>query len=153
MKRVLFTLLCATVCMVEANAQEQVPQVTTTWPTPPTDGTLLKFNEDVHDFGTINEGPKVTYDFEFTNVGQKSVSLTGVKSPCGCTVAQWTHEIVPAGGKGTITVTFNTAGRPGKLEKTLTVNTDADPKPELIRITGFVTPKPQQDPPALSESH
>ena len=37
-----------------------------------------------HDFGTIAEGPEVTYYFEFTNTGKEPLIIQNVSASCGC---------------------------------------------------------------------
>ena len=42
------------------------------------DGPDFKFETEVHDFGTVDEGPKINYEFKFTNVGRTQI-ISGLK--------------------------------------------------------------------------
>lgn len=103
----------------------------------------IKFVETTHDFGTISEeDDKVTHVFEFTNTGTSDLVLTNVQASCGCTTPQWVREPVPPKQKGTITVTYRAAGRPGPFTKSITVSGNADK--EVLFIKGVVTPRGQR---------
>lgn len=102
----------------------------------------IKFTETTYDFGTISEEDgKVTHIFEFTNTGTADLLLQNVQASCGCTTPQWVREPVAPKQKGTITVTYTTAGRPGPFTKTITVTSNADK--QVLIIKGAVTPKGQ----------
>jgi hypothetical protein len=59
-------------------------------PTPPSEGKYpeLTFEKQEHDFGTIKQGDKVTYEFKFKNTGQADLLISGAKGSCGCTVPE-----------------------------------------------------------------
>jgi len=104
----------------------------------------LSFKETTHDFGTVSENTgKISYDFEFTNIGSTPVALTNVRASCGCTTPNWTKEPVAPGKKGIIKVTYSTTGRPGKFNKSITVTSTADGTTgtTTLYIKGDVTPK------------
>ncbi len=101
---------------------------------------VINFKETSYDFGTISEEDgKVTHVFEFTNDGTSDLVLTNVKASCGCTTPQWSREPIAPKTKGTITVTYRAAGRPGAFTKSITVSSNADRK--VLIIKGNVTPK------------
>jgi hypothetical protein len=57
-------------------------------------------------------------------------------------VPKWPQEPVMPGKKGTIHVTYNTAGRPGPISKEVTINSNAQQSPMVLHIRGTVKPKP-----------
>lgn len=100
----------------------------------------LRFIEEIHDFGTIlEEGGPVTHDFIFTNNGSRPVKILTVKASCGCTTPAWSEDPVPVGKTGFIQARFDPRGRPGFFDKSLTVTTDLDPGPLVLRIRGEVS--------------
>lgn len=100
----------------------------------------IKFNEMNHDFGTVaEEQGKITHVFEFTNTGTSDLILSNVQASCGCTTPQWSRDPIAPKGTGTITVTYNTTGRPGPFTKTITITSNADKR--VLIIKGNVTPK------------
>jgi hypothetical protein len=106
----------------------------------------MKFNTDDHNFGTIPEGPSVSTDFEFTNIGKEPIVLSGVQASCGCTTPTWTKEPVMPGKKGKITATYSTQGRPGNFVKTITINSNVGTK--VVKISGNVEKAPSSSVPA-----
>ncbi|MCD7972372.1 MAG: DUF1573 domain-containing protein [Candidatus Azobacteroides sp.] len=108
----------------------------------------IKFEKDTHDFGTIaEEVGSVSYDFEFTNTGNVPLTLVNVRTSCGCTTPNWTKEPIAPGGKGKITVTYSTTGRPGNFSKSITVTskTNGENSNKVLYIRGTVTPKEKKD--------
>jgi hypothetical protein len=106
----------------------------------------MKFSTEEHNFGTVPEGPSVSTDFEFTNIGKEPIVLSGVQASCGCTTPTWTKEPVMPGKKGKITATYSTQGRPGNFVKTITVNSNVGTK--VIKISGNVEKAPTSSVPA-----
>jgi hypothetical protein len=84
----------------------------------------MDFKDTVHDFGNLVEGEVGSYDFEFVNNGKKPLIIAGASGSCGCTVPEYPHEPVPPGKSGILKVKFNTQGRPGHQEKSVTINTN-----------------------------
>jgi hypothetical protein len=61
---------------------------------------------------------------------------------CGCTVPTWSKEPVPVGGTGFIRAEFDTNGKSGIQNKTITVTANTWPKVTTLRFKAMVTPKP-----------
>lgn len=100
----------------------------------------LIFNETIHDFGSVNEhAGNAEFEFIFTNNSGRPVSIVSVAASCGCTTPGWTKEPIENGKKGSVKASFNPLGRPGYFNKTLTVNTNLNGPPIVLRITGNVT--------------
>ncbi|MGQ9864143.1 MAG: DUF1573 domain-containing protein [Bacteroidia bacterium] len=98
----------------------------------------IKFEKEEHDFGKIKEGEKVQYRFKFKNTGSAPVRITDVKPSCGCTSPEWTKDVVPPGGEGYVEVIFDSQGRQGTQNKSVTVLAEADPPTYILRFTGEV---------------
>ncbi len=98
----------------------------------------IAFKEDTYNFGDIPEGPPVTHEFKFTNTGKEPLILSNVRASCGCTTPSWPKEPILPGKDGTITVTYNTQGRPGNFSKTVTITSNADEANRVIDIKGDV---------------
>jgi hypothetical protein len=86
-----------------------------------TDGPLVSFSETKFDFGAIQEGNLVQHTFNFKNTGNQTLIISDVRVTCGCTTPEWTRTPVAPGQTGFITVQFNSAGKPGKNHKVITV--------------------------------
>ncbi len=100
---------------------------------------VLNFETDKHDFGTITQGEKVSFAFNFKNVGNADLVIRAAQGSCGCTVPQYPKDPVKPGDGGVINVTFNSEGKEGQQEKTVTVISNTMPNTYVLTITGNVT--------------
>lgn len=101
---------------------------------------VLKFGKEVHDFGTLKEGPIATYSFEVTNTGNAPVVISNAMASCGCTTPEWKKDPIMPGAKSVIKVGYNTSGRPGNFTKTITITSNAENATVVLTIKGNVTP-------------
>lgn len=110
-----------------------------------TSGPVISFEKNTHDFGDINQGDQVEKTFKFTNTGTEPLIITNVQVTCGCTTKSYPKEPIAPGAKGEITLGFNSAGKMGKQNKTVTVvsnavNTDGS---QISFTTNVLEKKPQ----------
>ena len=103
---------------------------------------VITFEKTEHDFGKINEADgRVSTVFTFKNEGMAPLVLSNVRASCGCTTPTWTKEPVEPGQTGSITVTYNPNGRPGRFQKTVTITSNATEATKRVYIKGEVIPK------------
>lgn len=89
-------------------------------------GAVISFDKKTHEFGDMMQGDKVEHTFYFTNTGNEPLIITNVQVQCGCTTPKgWPREPIPPGGKGELTISFNSAGKMGRQNKTVTVISNA----------------------------
>lgn len=110
----------------------------------------LVFDNEVHDFGAIPEGPNADYEFTFKNTGKEPINLQTVNASCGCTTPSWSKEPVLPGKTGSIKASYATQGRPGGFTKSITVVSNAGTK--VLTIKGTVEPAPSGSAPASTKS-
>ena len=108
---------------------------------PQADPTSMKFDREVHDFGRVKEGEIAKTVFRFTNTGKKPLIISSAMGSCGCTVPSWPKEPVKPGETGEIKVEFNSEGKKGENEKTVTVNANTNPPTSTLIIKSTVIPK------------
>ncbi len=101
----------------------------------------VKLDKEVHDFGTINEGDKVETEFVVTNAGEVDLIISDAKGSCGCTVPQPPKDPIKPGASAPIKVSFDSNGKPGAQEKTVTLTTNTENGHETFKIKANVTPK------------
>jgi hypothetical protein len=90
------------------------------------EGAVITFEKKTHDFGDIFQGDKVEETFKFTNTGTEPLIITNVQVTCGCTTPKgWPRDPIMPGGKGELTVAFNSAGKSGRQNKVVTVVSNA----------------------------
>lgn len=102
---------------------------------------IAEFEAVDHDFGTVNEGEKVSFDYKFTNNGQAPLIIQNAAPSCGCTVPTWTKEPIAVGKAGFVRAEFDTNGKSGIQNKTITVTANTWPKVTTLRFKAMVTPK------------
>jgi hypothetical protein len=103
---------------------------------------IAEFERTDHDFGTVNEGQKVTYTYKIKNNGEAPLIIQNAAPSCGCTVPDWSKEPIPVGGSGFVKAEFDTNGKTGIQNKTITVTANTWPKVTTLRFKAMVTPKP-----------
>ena len=98
----------------------------------------FNFEKELHDFGQLVDGEKVSYSFKFTNSGDAPLIISNAKGSCGCTVPNWSRDPIAPGESGSIDVTFNSSGRSGKQNKAITLTANTNPNRKVINITSEV---------------
>ena len=88
-------------------------------------GPVMTFDAKSHDFGDVKQGEKVSHTFKYKNTGADTLKIDNVVSSCGCTVPQEYAKVVPPGVSATITVVFDSTGKMGVVNKTLTILSNA----------------------------
>lgn len=86
-------------------------------PEPP----IIYFPETSHDFGTIDTGKIVGYDFTVINKGKSELKIIRVRTSCGCTAAVTDSKVVDPDDSTTIHVEFDPTGEFGKIHRTIEV--------------------------------
>tara|TARA_X000000368_G_C22509735_1_gene484266 strand:+ start:23 stop:511 length:489 start_codon:yes stop_codon:yes gene_type:complete len=103
---------------------------------------VMTFDFENYNYGEVVDGEIVEVDFNFTNTGKTDLIVFDASASCGCTVPKYPkNENIKPGDKGTIKVMFDTANKPGKQIKTVTLSTNTSTGKKLIRINGFVLNK------------
>ena len=101
----------------------------------------MVFKDTVHDFGPIHEDEVVEYNFEFTNTGKTPLLITSATGSCGCTVPDYPHDAVAPGKSGVMKVTFNSAGKNGHQEKSVTIHANTLRNIHMLYIKSDVAAK------------
>lgn len=99
---------------------------------------IIEFERSGHDFGTIREGDVVASTFRFTNTGKRDLIIQAANGSCGCTVPRFPKEPIAPGDAGEIKVEYNSEGKSGLQEKTVTVVTNCIPNTTTLRIKALV---------------
>lgn len=94
----------------------------------------ITFDEEMHDFGNLSAGERVSYGFHFRNTGKKDLIISGCKASCGCTVPSYPKGRIAPGKDGYLTVSFNSSGKAGETYEEVTVVSNAQPGRQTLRI-------------------
>jgi len=121
-------------------------QTVTTAPSPQQDspnGPVITFDSLVHDYGTIIKRTEpANCEFKFTNTGKEPLTLTDVKSSCGCTIPSWTKDPILPGKSGVIKVSYTKTTNVGTISKQITVFSNANNGNIVLSIKGNVIEDP-----------
>jgi len=100
----------------------------------------LSFTDKIHDFGKLKDGDITTYRFKFKNTGKTDLIIANASASCGCTIPSYPREPIPPGGENFIDVQFNSKGKIGVFEKTISITANTIPVENLLVIKGEVLP-------------
>jgi len=99
---------------------------------------VIKFEEEVHDFGKLMEGETVAYSFKFKNTGKSDLIIADVSTSCGCTVPSYSKDPIHAGKSGEIKVSFNSLGKRGFQTKNIVIVANTQPNTTVVKIKAQV---------------
>jgi mono/diheme cytochrome c family protein len=96
---------------------------------------MLAWNNETQEASVKMGAPSAAMCFTVTNISAQPITVTAVRTSCGCTVPKlppmpWT---LPPGGSGQMDVTMSLAGKSGTVIKTVTVTTDQGFKTLYVR--------------------
>lgn len=99
----------------------------------------ISVDNKIFDFGELKQGNKASHTYNITNTGKSDLIIRKVKASCGCTAIKPAKTVIAPGEETSITAEFNSAGKKGRQNKSITVITN-DPLASniLLRIQGTV---------------
>lgn len=115
-----------------------VPATASDKPAEPGSAAVISFTEDKHDFGKITQGEKVSWAFAFKNTGGSDLVISSAQGSCGCTVPSYPHVPVKPGEASKIDVVFDSEGKSGLVQKTITLVTNCNPSTKVLTISATV---------------
>jgi hypothetical protein len=98
----------------------------------------FKFEQKEFDFGTVKEGQVVEHVFKFTNTGSAPLVIQNAVGSCGCTVPEWPKEPIAPNAAGEIKVKFDSRGKVGANNKTVTITANTGSEPTVLTLKGTV---------------
>ncbi len=105
----------------------------------------IKFDKELHDFGTIPYSGNGSYEFRFKNTGKEPLIISDAQGSCGCTVPTYPKNTpIKPGETQVIKVTYDTK-RPGNFTKTVTIHSNAKTPEKVITIKGVVESAPVEE--------
>lgn len=94
----------------------------------------MKFEDETHDFGRITQGEKVSYAFKFKNTGSSNLIISSASGSCGCTIPDYPKKPISPGEEAVINVVFNSEGKSGISDKSVTLVTNCEPSTKILYI-------------------
>lgn len=105
---------------------------------------VITFAEAKHNFGKITQGEIVSYSYAFVNNGGSDLVISSAQGSCGCTIPEYPKGAIKPGTKGKIDVKFDSAGKSGLVQKTVTLVTNCTPSTVVLTIEATVD-VPEED--------
>ena len=102
---------------------------------------ILQWEHNSFDFGNLSSGTKVSHEYKFKNSGSLPLIISNVLVTCGCTVPKWPQVPIPPKKTGTITIFFNTKGKTGVQNKTITILTNSKSGKETLMFSANILPE------------
>ena len=99
---------------------------------------IMTFQETEFDFGNIQKDEVVSHVFSFTNTGKSDLIISNAKASCGCTVPEYPKTPIAAGETSEIRVEFNSKGKKGPQNKTVTITANTANPTNIIKIKGLI---------------
>jgi len=93
---------------------------------------VINVDDTEFKFGKIKQGDKVEHTYVLTNSGKSDLLIRKVKASCGCTAVQPEKKVIAPGESVNIKTVFNSAGKVGNQNKTVTIITNDPKKSKLI---------------------
>ncbi len=103
--------------------------------------TEMVFTQEEFDFGTIKQGDKVNHIFTFKNTGKNDLIILKAMGSCGCTVPEFPKEPIAPGKTGVMKVSFNSTGKKGKQQKTVSVYANVPTGGKVVTIKANILVK------------
>ena len=103
--------------------------------------TTVQVIDTTYDFGKVEEGEIVEYNFRFKNTGLNPLVIEDAAASCGCTVPEKPDHPIAPGELGFIKVKFNSEHRPGQAHKSITITSTAVPEFPTLYLMGTVIGK------------
>lgn len=103
--------------------------------------TEFVFNKEIHNFGVLEAGEIVIFNFVFTNTGDHNLIIDKIESSCDCIKTSYNKNNVPPGEKGIIEVIFDTSGLFGNEFKIITLNVNTEKKIKELAVIAEIENK------------
>jgi len=98
---------------------------------------VFDFETETIDYGKIQQNEDGYRVFKFKNIGKAPITISTIKSSCGCSVAEKPAKPIMPGENGSIRVKYDTK-RLGGFSKTFMIHSNAQEKIKRVRIKGIV---------------
>ena len=121
---------------VSATLQEDFTNMT---PEEKANAPRVAFSEKTYNFDEIRQGEKIEHEFTLKNDGKSDLYIRKIRASCGCTTVNPDTDVIRPGESTSLKVIFNSAGKIGNQNKSITVITnDPDHTREVLWIRGSV---------------
>lgn len=109
--------------------------------------TSYTVNEEMHDFGDVDNGSQNPFTFVITNTGDNPLVIEKAKGSCSCTVPKKPEDPIMPGETGEIEVTFKPKpSQAGKdITQVVTITANTEPRDTKLKIKAKVQPNEEEE--------
>lgn len=101
------------------------------------EGPQMDLESLVVEYGEIDQHSEPLRVLKFTNTGTEPLIIKSARGSCGCTVPDWPKEPIMPGEENQLEIRYAT-NRLGKFSKTVTLTTNVEGEPIVIKVQGHV---------------
>jgi len=99
----------------------------------------IEFENSNYDFGQIEEGQLIEYNFTFKNTGKSDLLIRKIKASCGCTTVEPVEKVIKSGQTSTFKASVKTKGLSGRNAKSITIISNDPITPTVVlRMIGVI---------------
>lgn len=98
---------------------------------------VIYFPETSHDFGSVEKGNVVDYNFKVVNKGKTPLKIIRIRTSCGCTAAVTSKNVLDPGESTEIHTEFDSSNELGKIHRSIEVISN-DPSNEKSILNIYV---------------
>lgn len=99
---------------------------------------VITFEKNIHDFGKVMQGERLSYTFKFKNTGKSNLIIDRAESSCGCTTTTPPKTPIRPGESGQIKVIFDSKTKKGQETNVIVVTANTYPVHTVLKITAEV---------------
>jgi hypothetical protein len=133
MSRFIFILFITFLVACTSNSSNTAENKETNLKNP--NGPIMDFISEKIDLGKIIQGESKDCEFRFKNTGKTDLIITGVHAGCGCTSTNWDPKPIKPGQESEIKIKFNSTGKSGVVNKSVTVTSNAQKEEIILHFT------------------
>jgi len=131
----LFILLIATTALFACQSTDKKTTAEKTANEPAELTSIQWLDSTTINLGKIKEGQVVEVSYRFKNSGDKNLVIESVKAGCGCTVPERPEKPIAPGEEDIIKAKFDSHGKPGHQQKTITVTANTPEKDQVLTFS------------------
>lgn len=93
----------------------------------------IQFDSQGFDFGTVDEGARISHTFKVTNKGTGLLKIVDAYASCGCTIPKLSKKNLEAGETADLFITVDTSMKQNGITKFVNVSSN-DPVRPIVQI-------------------
>ena len=105
---------------------------------------IMTFEEEVHDFGELEQGGDASWVFKFTNTGTEEIIIEACKPNAGSNAAECRNPRVMPSESGEILTWYDSHHIGPFSNKYVTIISNASEPVKIISVKGEILPRPQE---------